>query len=149
MKLFIVNKEYVTKRFECNDFDLGLHVLILYLLHDAVNRRSNRCSAEYLHKNPTRLAPRTQLDHICAPSTPCAGSIKVISSVNILIILLTHFIALIHPIQWTIAYPVSADRPVKRQKKTSCVSTGRSVRSTSALARWRVVLPSCLDSMTS
>ena len=59
------------------------------------------------------------------------------------------FIALIHPIQWTIAYPVGADRPAKRQKKTSCVSTGRSVRSTSALARWRVVLPSCLDSMTS
>ena len=61
----------------------------------------------------------------------------------------THFIALIHPIQWTIAYPVGADRPAKRHKKTSCVSTGRSVRSTSALARWRVVLPSCLDSMTS
>ena len=34
------------------------------------------------------------------------------------------FIALIHPIQWTIANPVSADRPTKRQKKTSCVSTG-------------------------
>ena len=34
------------------------------------------------------------------------------------------FIALIHPIQWTIAYPVGADRPAKRQKKTSCVSTG-------------------------
>ena len=60
-----------------------------------------------------------------------------------------NFIALIHPIQWTIAYPVGADRPAKRQKKTSCVSTSRPVRSTSALARWRVVLPSCLDSMTS
>ena len=36
----------------------------------------------------------------------------------------TEFIALIHPIQWTIAYPVGADRPAKRQKKTSCVSTG-------------------------
>ena len=34
------------------------------------------------------------------------------------------FIALIHPIQWTIAKPVGADRPAKRQKKTSCVSTG-------------------------
>ena len=34
------------------------------------------------------------------------------------------FIALIHPIQWIIAYPVGADRPAKRQKKTSCVSTG-------------------------
>ena len=34
------------------------------------------------------------------------------------------FIALILPIQWTIAYPVGADRPAKRQKKTSCVSTG-------------------------
>ena len=61
----------------------------------------------------------------------------------------THFIALIQPIQWTIAYPVGADRPAKRQKKTSCVSTGRSVPSTSALARWRVVLPSCLDRVTS
>ena len=59
------------------------------------------------------------------------------------------FIALIHPIQWTIAYPVGADRPAKRQKKTSCVSTGRSVPSTSALARWRVVLPSCLDRVMS
>ena len=36
----------------------------------------------------------------------------------------TTFIALIHPIQWTIAKPVGADRPAKRQKKTSCVSTG-------------------------
>ena len=35
------------------------------------------------------------------------------------------FIALIHPIQWTIAYPVGADWPAKRQKKTSCVSTGQ------------------------
>ena len=60
-----------------------------------------------------------------------------------------NFIALIHPIQWTIAYPVGADRPAKRQKKTSCVTTGRSVRSTCALARWRVVLPSCLDRVTS
>ena len=58
-------------------------------------------------------------------------------------------IALVHPIQWTIANPVGAHRPIKRQKKTSCVSTGRPVPSTSALARWRVVLPSCLDSVTS
>ena len=36
-----------------------------------------------------------------------------------------YFIALIHPIQWTNAYPVGADRPAKRQKKTSCVSTGQ------------------------
>ena len=34
------------------------------------------------------------------------------------------FIALIHPIQWTIANPVGADQPAKRQKKTFCVSTG-------------------------
>ena len=34
------------------------------------------------------------------------------------------FIALIHPIQWPIAKPVGVDRPAKRQKKTSCVSTG-------------------------
>ena len=37
------------------------------------------------------------------------------------------FIALIHPIQWTIADLVGADRPAKCQKKTSCVSTGWSV----------------------
>ena len=35
-----------------------------------------------------------------------------------------NFIAFIHPIQWTIANLVGADRPAKRQKKTSCVSTG-------------------------
>ena len=46
-----------------------------------------------------------------------------------------HFIALIHPIQWTIANSVGADRPAKRQKKTSCVSTGQLVPSTGALAR--------------
>ena len=34
------------------------------------------------------------------------------------------FIALIHPIQWTIAHPVGANRPAKHQKKTSCVSPG-------------------------
>ena len=54
------------------------------------------------------------------------------------------FIALIHPIQWTIANPVGVDR----QKKTSYVSTGWPVPSTSALARWRVILPSCLDRVT-
>ena len=37
------------------------------------------------------------------------------------------FIALIHPVQWTIANPVGADGPTKRQKKMSCVSTGRPV----------------------
>ena len=37
------------------------------------------------------------------------------------------FFALIHPIQWTIANPVGADRPAKRQKKTSCVATSRPV----------------------
>ena len=58
------------------------------------------------------------------------------------------FIALIHPIQWTIANPVGADWPAKRQKKASCVSTGWPVPSTSALARCRVILPSCLDSVT-
>ena len=40
----------------------------------------------------------------------------------------SHFIALILPIQWTIANPVGTDRPAKRQKKTSCVPpAGRSV----------------------
>ena len=31
------------------------------------------------------------------------------------------FIALIHPIQWTIALPVGTTGPAKRQKKTSCI----------------------------
>ena len=30
---------------------------------------------------------------------------------------MAHFIALIHPIQWTIALPVGATGPAKRQKK--------------------------------
>ena len=38
---------------------------------------------------------------------------------------IAHFIALIHPIQWTIANLVGADQPAKPQKKTSCVSTGQ------------------------
>ena len=70
-------------------------------------------------------------------------------SFTLTVVLITIFIALIHPIQWTITYPVGAHRPAKCQKKTSCVSTGRPARSTSALARWRVVLPSCLDRVTS
>ena len=62
-----------------------------------------------------------------------------------------NFIALIHPIQWTIAYPVGADRPAKRQKKTSCVSTGQAgpvlctrqvACSTSFLSRQRDVIAS-------
>ena len=32
-----------------------------------------------------------------------------------------NFIALIHPIQWTIALPVSATGPAKCQKKMSCI----------------------------
>ena len=35
------------------------------------------------------------------------------------------FIMVIHPIQWTIALPVGATSAAKRQKKSSCVSTGR------------------------
>ena len=63
----------------------------------------------------------------------------------------THFIALIHPIQWTIANRVGADRPAKRQKKTSCVSTGhpvpvlctlQMVHRTSFLSRQRDVIAS-------
>ena len=41
--------------------------------------------------------------------------IFVLSSLNHI------FIALIHPIQWTIALPVGATGPAKRQKKTSCI----------------------------
>ena len=49
---------------------------------------------------------------------------NLVDFMNIYEIKLYYFIALIHPIQWTIAYPVGADQPAKRQKKTSCVSTG-------------------------
>ena len=47
--------------------------------------------------------------------------------VSTTLLILSHnyvFIVLIHPIQWTIVNPVGADQPAKRQKKTSCVSTG-------------------------
>ena len=37
----------------------------------------------------------------------------------------TIFITLGHPIAWTTAKPVCADRPTKRQKKTSSVSTSQ------------------------
>ena len=37
----------------------------------------------------------------------------------------SHFIALIHPTQSTIALPVGTTGPAKCQKKPSCVSTGR------------------------
>ena len=62
-----------------------------------------------------------------------------------------YFIAFILPIQWTIANPVGADRPAKRQKKTSSVSTGRPVlvlcirqvaHHTSFLSRQRDVIAS-------
>ena len=64
-----------------------------------------------------------------------------------------NFIALIHPIQWTIANPVGADRPAKRQKKTTCVSTGQAgpvlcirqvVHCASFLSRQRDVIASFL-----
>ena len=44
-----------------------------------------------------------------------------------------YFILLIHPIQWTIAYPVGADWPAKQQKKSPCMCAywpaGRTVQS--------------------
>ena len=86
---------------------------------------------------------------VCADRFSNCPLDRVLTYKNLIYLLNLHFIALIHPIQWTIAYPVGADRPAKRQKKTSCVSTGKPVPSTSALARWRVVLPPCLDRVTS
>ena len=38
------------------------------------------------------------------------------------VILLLNCLVLIHPIQWTIANPVGAERPAKRQKKSSYMS---------------------------
>ena len=60
----------------------------------------------------------------------------------------TNFIALIHPIQWTIAIPVGVDWPAKHQKKTSCVSTGWPVLT---LCTRQVACRTsfCLDSVTS
>ena len=49
----------------------------------------------------------------------CELSVKVLQIANFSQI--NHFIALIHPIQWTIALPVGATGPAKRQKKTSCI----------------------------
>ena len=64
-----------------------------------------------------------------------------------------YFIALMHPIQWTIANLVGADQPAKRQKKTSCVSTDQAgpvlctrqvAHCTSFLSRQRDVIASFL-----
>ena len=50
------------------------------------------------------------------------------------------FIALIPPIQWTIALPVGATGPAKRQKRRPVYNTGRTGQE-SAFARWRIILP--------
>ena len=60
-----------------------------------------------------------------------------------------HFIALIHPIQWTIALPVGATGPAKRQKKTSCIyyrqdRSGECIRQVAHRTS-----SSCLDIVTS
>ena len=47
---------------------------------------------------------------------PYLSRMKIVQGMQISI-----FIALIHPIQWTIALPVGATGPAKRQKKTSCI----------------------------
>ena len=59
------------------------------------------------------------------------------------------FIALIHPIQWTIALPVGVTDPAKRQKKTSCIEyrqdrSGECIRQVAHRTS-----SSCLDSVTS
>ena len=56
--------------------------------------------------------------------------------------------ALVHPIQWTITDPVGTNWPIKRQKKSSCVTTNRSVPHC-AFTGCHLLLPSCLDSLTS
>ena len=59
-----------------------------------------------------------------------------------------YFIALIHPIQWTIANPVGADRPPNARKRRPVFPpAGRSQYC--AFARWLMVFTSCLDNMTS
>ena len=47
--------------------------------------------------------------------------IKVVFIIYPMFWILYIFIALIHPIQWTIALPVGATGPAKSQKKTSCI----------------------------
>ena len=64
------------------------------------------------------------MDFNCSITQAAAKSMEHLSEVVFISMGNLIFIALIHPIQWTIAYPVGADRPAKRQKKTSCVSTG-------------------------
>ena len=59
-----------------------------------------------------------------------------------------NFIALIHPIQWTIALLVGATGPAKCQKKTSCIyyrqDWSQSVHRTSFLSRQHDVIASFL-----
>ena len=60
-----------------------------------------------------------------------------------------NFIALIHPIQWTIAFPVGATGPTKRQKKTSCIEY-RQDRSGECIRQvGHRTSSSCLDIVTS
>ena len=51
-------------------------------------------------------------------------SFNVLFNVFIIVCLKKNcFIALIHPVQWTIANPVHTYWPAKQQKKSSCVSS--------------------------
>ena len=59
------------------------------------------------------------------------------------------FIALMHSIQRTIALPVGTTGPVKCQKKDVLYILTKGLIMESAFARWHIVLPSCLDSVTS
>ena len=61
---------------------------------------------------------------------------------------MTIFIVLIHPIQWTIALPVGATGPPNVRKRRPVYNTSRAGQE-SAFARCRLVLPCCLDNVTS
>ena len=62
--------------------------------------------------------------------------------------LMVVFIALLHPTQWTIANPVSKTGTSNDRKSCSVFPPARPV-TYSAFARWRIILASCLDTVTS
>ena len=77
----------------------------------------------------------------CIQSLLSKNAIERVENVN--------FIALIHPIQWTIALPVGASGPAKRQKNDVLYIIPAGPVTECTFARWHIVLPSCLDSVTS
>ena len=101
-------------------------------LHIAQSTDLNRLLTSFHRDRPkaTRNIPKWNLSVVLNELTKKPFEPMKDSDIKHLTLKTAFFIALIHPIQWTMANPVGADRPAKRQKKTSCVATGWPVRST-------------------